>query len=206
MTDLDLARRVAAGEDPACRAFFDEYLPRLYRFARLRLGGDDLAAEEVVQSTLIRAVRKLGSYRGEAALFSWLCTLCRHEVGAWLERTGRRSEVQLAEDQPAVIAALEVAASLADRDPEGTAVRRETSRLVHATLDQLPANYGAVLEWRYIEGFTVEEVAGRLGVGYKAAESILARARAAFRDAFAVVAGDWRGVAIGEPGTAREDV
>lgn len=205
MNDLELARRVAAGEEPACRAFFDEYFSRLYRFARLRLGGDDLAAEEVVQTTLIRAVRKLATFKGEAALFSWLCTLCRHEIGAWLERTGRRSEVPLTEDGPAVVAALEVAASLADRDPEGTAARRETSRLVHATLDQLPATYGAALEWRYLDGFTVEEVAARLGVGYKAAESILSRARAAFRDAFVIVAGDWRGAAISGAAAAEED-
>ena len=38
---------------------------------------------------------------------------------------------------------------------------------------------------------SVREIAGRLGVGYKAAESILTRARAAFRDGFAIVAGSW---------------
>jgi RNA polymerase sigma-70 factor, ECF subfamily len=79
MSDIDLARRVLAGDESACEAFFADYFPRLYRFAHIRLGGDDQGAEEVVQTTLIRAVRKLDTYRGEAALFTWLCTLCRRD-------------------------------------------------------------------------------------------------------------------------------
>ena len=191
MNDLELARRVLAGDESASESFFAEYFPRLYRFARIRLGGDDQAAEEVVQSTLIRAVRKLHTFRGEAALFTWLCTLCRREIGVWLERTGRMPEVALVEDHPSARTALAAAASLATADPESEASRRELSRLVPLTLEHLPCRYGQVLEWKYIQGLSVDEIAQRLDVGYKAAESLLTRAREAFRDAFAVVAGAW---------------
>jgi RNA polymerase sigma-70 factor (ECF subfamily) len=192
-SDLNLARRILAGDESASEAFFAEYFPRLYRFARIRLGGDEQAAEEIVQSTLIRAVRKLHTFRGEAALFTWLCTLCRREIGAWLERAGRAPEVSLVEDHPATRIALEAAARLAASDPESEAGRREISRLVQVTLDHLPGRYGQVLEWKYIQGLSVDEIAGRLGIGYKAAESQLTRARDAFRDAFAAVAGAWPG-------------
>jgi RNA polymerase sigma-70 factor (ECF subfamily) len=191
VTDIELARLVLAGDESASEAFFAEYFPRLYRFARIRLDGDDQAAEEVVQSTLIRAVRKLHTYRGEAALFTWLCTLCRREIGMWLQRRGRTVEVALIEDHPSVRMALDAAASLASGDPESQAGRRELSRLVQVTLDQLPGQYGQVLEWKYIQGLSVDEIARRLGVGYKATESLLTRARQAFRDAFAVIAGEW---------------
>ena len=191
MNDLALARLIVAGDESASEEFFAEYFPRLYRFARIRLGGDDQAAEEVVQSTLIRAVRKLHTFRGEAALFTWLCTLCRREIGEWLERQGRNPEVLLIEDRPAARLALDAAASLASADPENEASRRELSRLVQVTLDHLPGRYGQVLEWKYIQGLSVDEIAARLGVGYKAAESQLTRARGAFRDAFAIVAGAW---------------
>ncbi len=191
MNDIDLARRVLAGDESASEALFADYFPRLYRFAHIRLGGDDQGAEEVVQTTLIRAVRKLHTYRGEAALFTWLCTLCRREIGAWLQRQGRAAEVSFAEDFPAVKMALEAAASVASVDPESEAGRRELSRLVQLTLDQLPGRYGQVLEWKYIQELSVDEIASRLGIGYKAAESLLTRARHAFRDAFAVVGGAW---------------
>jgi RNA polymerase sigma-70 factor (ECF subfamily) len=124
-------------------------------------------------------------------LFTWLCTLCRREIGVWLERTGRLAEVALIEDHPAARTALAAAASLASADPESEAGRQELSRLVQVTLEHLPGRYGQVLEWKYIHGLSVDEIAERLDVGYKATESLLTRAREAFRDAFAVVAGAW---------------
>jgi RNA polymerase sigma-70 factor (ECF subfamily) len=191
MNDIDLARRVIAGDESASEAFFADYFPRLYRFARSRLGGDDRGAEEVVQTTLIRAVRKLHTYRGEAALFTWLCTLCRREIGAWVRRTGRAAEVSFADDLPEVRVALDAAARIASADPESEAARQELSRLVQLTLDQLPGRYGHVLEWKYIQELSVDEIASRLGIGYKAAESLLTRARHAFREAFAMTGSTW---------------
>jgi RNA polymerase sigma-70 factor, ECF subfamily len=193
MSDVELARRVLAGDESASEAFFAEYFPRLYRFARIRLGGDDQSAEEIVQATLIRAVRKLHTYRGEAALFTWLCTIARREIGAWLERAGRSPETALVEDDPRVRLALDAAAALVHTDPESEAGRRELSRRVQLTLDSLPERYGQVLEWKYIEGVSVDEIARRLGSGYKAAESQLTRARQAFRDAFTAVTDAWPG-------------
>ena len=49
-------------------------------------------------------------------------------------------------------------------------------------LDRLPARYGEALELKYIEGRSVEEIGDRLGIGQTAAQSLLARARIAFRD------------------------
>ena len=86
MTDLALARRMLAGDEAALNEFFAEFLPRLYRFALVRLSGNDDATEEVVQATMTRAVLKLQTYRGEAAMFTWLCTLCRKDPAAVVER------------------------------------------------------------------------------------------------------------------------
>src|SRR6476659_9965085 len=94
--DLALARRLLAGDESAFEEFFAAYFPRLYRFARARLGGNDDAAADVVQATLIRALDKMHTYRGEAQLFTWLCTFCRWEIAAWFKRTGKTSHVSLA--------------------------------------------------------------------------------------------------------------
>ncbi|MGB5131308.1 MAG: sigma factor-like helix-turn-helix DNA-binding protein, partial [Steroidobacteraceae bacterium] len=67
--------------------------------------------------------------------------------------------------------------------------RAETSRLVQAVLDRLPAHYGDALEWKYMEGRSVEEIGERLGIGATAAQSLLARARIAFREALEQVFG-----------------
>jgi RNA polymerase sigma-70 factor (ECF subfamily) len=185
--DLALARRLIAGEESAFEEFFAAYFPRLYRFARVRLSGDEDSAEEVVQTTLIKAVGKLHTYRGEAELFTWLCTFCRWEIAAWFERSGRTGDVSLADDRPETRAVLDAIAALSRDDPESELDRRELSRLVQAVLHQLPARYGDALEWKYIEGLSVQEIADRLGLGYKAAESLLTRARQAFREGFGMV-------------------
>jgi RNA polymerase sigma-70 factor, ECF subfamily len=186
--DQDLVRRLRAGDESAFEGFFAEYFPRVYRFARVRLGGDDDAAEEVAQMTLIKALAKVGTYRGEAPLFTWLCSFCRHEIVTWLERTGKAARVPVADDPADTRAVLDAIAVLSGDDPEREYERHELSRLVHATLDHLPGKYGQALVWKYIEGTPVEEIGRRLGLGYKAAESLLTRARQAFRVGFALAA------------------
>lgn len=185
--DLDLARRLRNGDESAFEEFFAEYFPRVYRFARVRLTGDDDAAEEVAQTTLIRALARVSTYRGEAALFVWLCSFCRHEIAAWFERSGKAIQVSLSDDSAETQAMLDAIAALASDDPEREYERRELSRLVHVTLDHLPGKYKEALVGKYLEGTSVEEIGRRLDLGYKAAESLLTRARQAFREGFAAV-------------------
>jgi RNA polymerase sigma-70 factor (ECF subfamily) len=191
MTDTALARRVLAADPAAFEEFFAAYFPRLYRFALLRVGGNEDAAEEIVQRVLIRAIDRLATYRGEASLLTWLCAFCRHEIGAWRHREGIAREVSFFDDRPEVQAALEILTDVDADSPETALQRREVSGLVQLTLDHLPNRYGDVLEWKYIQGLSVEEIANRLGVGYKAAESLLTRARASFREGFSMVTADW---------------
>ena len=191
MSDVALARRVLAGDEAAFDEFFAGYFPRLYRFALARLGGNEDASEEIVQRVLIRALARLQTYKGEAALLTWLCALCRREIAGWHEREGKVREVSFFDDRPQMRAALDALAAVHADDPEAAFRRREMSALVQLTLDHLPGRYGDVLEWKYIQELSVDEIADRLGVGYKAAESLLTRARAAFREGFPFVTGDW---------------
>jgi RNA polymerase sigma-70 factor (ECF subfamily) len=183
-----LVASMLAGEEHAFAEFFDGYAPGLFRFALTRLGGDEAAAEDVVQATLAAAIRKLSTYRGEAMLFTWLCTFCRHEIAAYCRRT-RRGPVQvgLIEDDPAIAAALESLAA-AERGQDAALERSEEARLVHVVLDRLPPRYACALEWKYIDGESVRTIAERLEMTAKAAESMLTRARGAFREGFAIVA------------------
>lgn len=183
--DRFLVARLLRGDEEAFAEFFDRNFAPLYRFALPRVSDED-AAEEVVQTTLCRAVRKLSSYRGEAALLTWLTTICRREIATYFEQRKKVPPMlDLSDDLPEIRAALE---SLAlDGGAESTLRRREIARLVQVVLDRLPGRYGDVLEWKYIDGLTVAEIAERLPLAPKAAESLLTRARAAFRDAWVAV-------------------
>lgn len=182
--DRALAIRVGRGEEKAFEEFFAEYFPRLFRFVLKRTDGDEAIAEEVVQRTLCNVMYRMDSYRGEAPLFTWLCTICRNELSAYFRKAGR--EEQLAEpleDSREIQAALEAAGRGAD-DPVAERYREEIADVVRVTLEELPENYASALEWKYMHGLSVAEIAERLGLGEKAAESVLTRARKAFRDAF----------------------
>jgi RNA polymerase sigma-70 factor (ECF subfamily) len=64
-------------------------------------------------------------------------------------------------------------------------LRDEARALVHAALDLLPPRYGRILEWKYLDDLPVKEIADRMSVGTKAAESLLTRARISFRETYA---------------------
>jgi RNA polymerase sigma-70 factor, ECF subfamily len=188
--EAELIRRMLAGEERAFQAFFESHFPRLFRFALPRVNRDEEAAREVVQATLVKGMRKLADYRGEAALFTWLCQICRREIVDRVRSERRHTErVVLIEDQPELRAAMESIEAPEEYDLQRSYGRAEFGQLIQSVLDRLPARYGDALEWKYVEGHSVEEIGQRLGIGHTAAQSLLARARAAFREALEKVFG-----------------
>jgi RNA polymerase sigma-70 factor (ECF subfamily) len=183
LDDRRLVRQLLAGDQNAFDRFFEENFARLYRFAIVRLSDDPEGAREVVQMALTRAVRKLHTYRAESALFTWLCAICRNEINDWLKKQGRyREHIVLVEDFPEVQAAVD--SIQAPDSPERYYQRVEALRLIQVALDRLPAKYGNVLEWKYVEGYSVKEIARRLGIGTEATQSLLARAKRAFAEVY----------------------
>jgi RNA polymerase sigma-70 factor (ECF subfamily) len=188
--ERELVRAMLAGEESAFNAFFADFFPRVYRFVLPRVGGDADAAKDVVQATLVKAIRNLSQFRGEAALFSWVCQIGRHQVADHLRAQHRYAKrVVPIDDSPDILAALESIAAPASDEPATRYSNEETRRLVQVVLDRLPERYGDVLEWKYVEGLSVEEIGQLLGVGHTAAQSLLARARVAFREALETVFG-----------------
>jgi RNA polymerase sigma-70 factor (ECF subfamily) len=182
-----LVGRMLRGDEAAFTELFDASFGPLFRFTLRRTDGDEDAAEEIVQEAMCLAIRKLSTFRGEASLLTWLMTFCRHEISAYYRKRRRTPPlVELKEELPEIRDAI---ASMSAGDP---LLRKEISTAVQSILDALPSHYGDVLEWKYIDGLTVAGIAERLGVSAKAAESMLTRARAAFRDAFAAVGAELR--------------
>lgn len=180
--DRALARALIAGNERDFDRFFTEYFERLFRFAITRLDADEQAAQDIVQTTLINAMRGIAGYRGEASMFTWLCQICRNEINAHFRKLSRSVPV-VAEDDEGIRPILEALEANPGSEPDSRYQGLELSRLIQQVLDHLPANYGNALEWKYIEGFSVTEIAERLDVTELAAQSTLARARNAFREA-----------------------
>ncbi len=188
--DRAIAKRLLRGDEVAFREVFDSFFPKLYRFALARMNGNEDDAREVVQETFCKAFERLDSYRAEASLYGWMCQICRNTITDHGRRRQRQPQhVTLIEEDSTIKSILETIAAPADEGPEFQAGRRDLKRLIQATLDSLPGHYGDVLEWKYVDGLSVNEIAERLAVSPKAAESALTRARNAFREAVEAIGG-----------------
>jgi RNA polymerase sigma-70 factor, ECF subfamily len=190
--DLELVERMLTGDEAAFETFGATYPKALYRFALGRLRGDRERTREVVQTAVCKALSRLETYRGEASLLTWLCACCRNEILMHLRRLSTHPTlVQLTELTEAEGAAAPAVGFLssgpandAARDPEAALLRREAADRVHVALDALPEHYSRALEWKYLERLPVAEIATRLDLKPKAAESLLTRARSAFRQGY----------------------
>ena len=195
--DQALVRRIVAGDEEAFRGFFDQHVRGLYRFVMARVDNNPEATQEIVQSTLVKAVESFGAFRGDGALSSWLYGICRFEIQAYY-RSRTRARREEPYDAPRDDGRPSADAWISDDDgPDVDLGRKETSGQVHEALDRLPRHYGDALEWKYLDGLKVKQIAQRLDMAPKAAESLLTRAREAFRREFerlrSRVPSQWRG-------------
>lgn len=183
--DVQLARQVGAGDEQAFERFFNENYDRLYRFALSRLGDNHVIAEDIVQQCFTNAIDGISGFRGEAQLFTWLCTICRNQITDWQRKnSGYKEHVVLYEDIPEIQAVVDSFRAPPGDDPLIQAQQEDAMRLIQVALDRLPVAYGDVLEWRYVEGYSAQEIADRLQISTDAANSLTARAKRAFSDIY----------------------
>jgi RNA polymerase sigma-70 factor (ECF subfamily) len=181
--DKRLARRVLRGDQRAIKAFCDEYLPKLYRFALSRLPTEQ-DADDVVQVVLTNAARRMETYRGEAPLLGWLYQICRREVSKHLGAAARHGTLVSFQQDAATESAVAFATAPAADEPEVVSGTDQFAAQVHAALDQLPANYARALEMKYVDGYSSKEIAQRMKLADAAVQSLLARGRRAFRQLY----------------------
>ena len=181
--DRKLAKRMLRGDDRAITEFCNQYIPKLFRFARSRLPSDH-DVDDVVQVVVTNAARRIETYRGEATLLTWLCQICRREISKHMAaRAKHASVVSLNENEEVANSVENVAANPGDQ-PDSVTGRVETIAEVQEVLDQLPDHYAQALEFKYIDGLSSKEIAAHFGMADEAAQSLLARARRAFRERY----------------------
>jgi len=185
--NADWRSRALAGQADAVKTLAEAALQPLYGFCLYRVGKNQHLCEEAVQETLVRAIRELHQYdpaRAGDNIFPWLTGLARNEISRLLAREKNAVSLQamwakMDKELLAIYAKLEL-------EPFGDDVlrREETRELVNTTMSQLPPHYREVLEAKYVGGKTVRDLAAIGSISEKAVESLLGRARQAFRVAF----------------------
>ncbi len=173
--DRALLRAHVAGDPDAFGTLFGRHRDRLWAVA-LRTTGDPEDAADALQEAMIAAFRRAGSFRGDAAVTTWLHRIV---VNACLDRL-RRRKVRRADPLPDDLD--EHPGTLADGarvlDPADLLVDRERRARVLAALDTLPPDQRAALVLVDMEGYRVEEVAAILDCAPGTVKSRCSRGRA----------------------------
>jgi len=178
MNDAQLIRAIQSGDEAALESLYRRYLPPVWRYACARLAGDQSAAEDVVSETFLAAVRQIGRLDPEGgAVIGWLAGIARHKIA-----DVRRGHLRMATARPDAMTQDARASPAAD--PPAAAEAAETAASVRSVMAAMDDQERLALEWKYIDGLSVREMADRLGRTERAVESVLYRARAAFRTLF----------------------
>ncbi|HEY2904924.1 MAG TPA: sigma-70 family RNA polymerase sigma factor [Vicinamibacterales bacterium] len=191
--DLDLLTRLQAGDDRALDDLATAYGSKIYQLAFRYLRNKE-DAEEVTQDVLFKVYRKVGAFRGDAALSSWIYRITFNAAMSRLRTaTYQRSQdddrrTQTNEgDEVAAPSSREIAdwTQMADEH----VLRSQLRRRVFSAILALPAIYRAPVMLRDIQGMSTEEASAMLRVKDQTLKSRLHRGRLILRKQLADFAG-----------------
>jgi len=187
--DRQLIARLQAGDETAVQELADRYRPRISQLAMRHMKNKE-DAEEVTQDVLLKVYRKVGAFRGDSALSSWIYRITFNTAMSRL-RTNRVERAADQERERLLSAERHQDADLirplrepADWQhmPDEELLRAQLREAVAEAIDELPEIYRVPVVLRDIEGLTTEEASTRLNVKDQTLKSRLHRGRLLLRE------------------------
>jgi RNA polymerase sigma-70 factor, ECF subfamily len=169
-----LTRRMAKGDEWAYRTFYDAYFDRLSRFLLVVTAGDEDAAREALQATMVRVVRHIKPFPEEAVFWSWLTVLARSALS---DQTRKRRRYLAFLDRFTQHARVQQAVS---DDHEADA---QLLAFLERSLAALPDEERDLLQRKYFTRQSVRDIAAEHQTSEKAVESRLVRIRRKLKEA-----------------------
>lgn len=176
-SDAWIARSIAKGDKDAWDRFFDRYFRWTYRFAYYHLKENHTDAEDLCSDILLAVAQSIKGYDpSKGSLDVWLRALAKYRLAHFCRR--KRYEICMVADSinSQVDEPLDICG-----DPARNA---GTVDLVNRVMASLPERQSGILREKYVDGYSVKELAGLHETSPKAIESLLSRARSAFRSTF----------------------
>jgi RNA polymerase sigma-70 factor (ECF subfamily) len=175
-----------AGDPEAFETLVRQESGRLLATVRRILRGDEEEARDVVQETLITALQRIDSFKGECRVSTWLHRIAINGALMRLRSRRRRPETSIEEMLPSFLEDGHRAVGPGDDDafpdPETATHQAETRRIVRESIERLPDTYRVAVILRDIEELSTEETANLLGITTTAVKLRLHRGRQALRE------------------------
>lgn len=173
------------GPPPDPEQIFREHAPRIYHLARKMLG-NDADAEDVLQDVLLTVMRKLDTFRGDAALTTWLHRVTVNAVLMLRRKQTSRAARELSDPLDVFKDDGEHAHAARPWDaPEARVEEAERKQLLDAAIDRMPEVYRDVLLLADIQEMPNADIADALGLSLPAVKTRLHRARLWLRNELA---------------------
>jgi RNA polymerase sigma-70 factor (ECF subfamily) len=176
MEDKELAQKLLKGDKKALRRFYKLHYLRLLAYVRVRVRMDE-DAEEIVHDSFLGFLDSLPLFGFRSSLWTFLVSIARHEIADYYRKLYAKKAIRYVPFVDQVY----------DKPLYSS---EETRELFEMALEKLLPQEKEIILWKYEEGFSVKEIADKLDLGVKAAESKLYRARKAFMVAYEEVSGD----------------
>src|SRR5687767_5899699 len=183
--DGQLIARLQSGDEEAVKELAARYSHRIFQMA-LRHMKNRQDAEEVTQDVLLKVYRKVGRFRGDAALSSWIYRITFNTAMSRLR--GHRAERAARQERDRVLAARRLGEEPAPRQPadwshlpDDELLRSQLRDTVTAALAEIPEIYRVPVVLRDIEGLSTEEASSRLKLKDQTLKSRLHRGRLMLR-------------------------
>jgi RNA polymerase sigma-70 factor (ECF subfamily) len=171
-----LIRKILDGDKEAVRIFYERNKKRLFEFI-FRKVLEKKDAEEILQDTFLSAIDSLALFSGKSSLLTFLGGIAKHEIADYYKKKRIKA---------IVFSRFENWQFLIDKSlrPDEQLVKKELSLRIKSVLKKILPRYKGLIRLKYIEGFSVKEIANNLKISEKSVESALFRARKAFVLAF----------------------
>lgn len=177
--DPDILPAVAAGDSRAIVRLYRQHAAALYSFIARRVQGPAEDVEEILQDTMLAAVRGAAHFRGDCGARTWLCSIARNQILQRQRSELRKKRVPASctvhldeEAMDALRSASDGSGSLTEDLLESLAARE----LVSAVLRELDSAYREVLLLRYVDDFSVKEIARIWNKSERSVEGLIRRA------------------------------
>lgn len=178
MEDPDnlLVKDILAGDKRSLYLFYKRYKEKLHAFIRSKVDKEQ-DQEEILQDTFFGFLEALRDYHGQSSIKTFLYAICHHKVIDFYRRKKFRHLVfsQMPQLEGLISTLME---------PEEEFNQSELQQRIKDSFSAIAPLYQKILQYKYIEGRSVEEIASILAISFKSAESKLFRARKAFVAAY----------------------
>lgn len=176
--ERQIVDKILSGDEKTLRYFYRHFQPSLLSYIKNKIA-DISDAEEIMQDTFLAAIEGLRDFSFKCQVFTYLCSIANHKIVDFYRKKKIKNIFfsHLSEFEPLVSTLL---------GPEEKLDEELLRQKIKQTFERLTPRYRQLLWLKYVYGFSVAEIAYKLSISFKSAESQLFRARRAFAVAFAL--------------------